>query len=125
MAKGFRSALESEKFTAAAVCVNGVVAIAMAHDLDPIDWVARMVAPEGYFSTSVVTDDLREAWGTVPGTVESDPPLPLVEGAWHKYAIRVSPDSIVVRWRTASSSDSRLSYGPAPGQLSTTISLPG
>jgi len=36
-----------------------------------------------------------------------------------------SPDALVVRWRTDLATDSRVRFGPAPDQLTTSVSVPG
>ena len=51
----------------------------------------------------------------------SPPPSPLIRGPYLQMG---TPNSIIVRWRTGLPQDSRLAYGPAPGNLSTILTDP-
>ena len=49
-------------------------------------------------------------------------PAVLVRGPYLQVG---TPDSVVVRWRSNLATESRVSFGPAPGDLSTTVTEPG
>jgi hypothetical protein len=81
-------------------------------DIDPGDNVLAVEIHQVSPTSSDISFDFELLTG----------PVALVRGPYLHVA---TPDSVVVRWRTDLPSESRVSFGPAPNDLATTVTEPG
>ena len=104
--------------TMANITVGGVAEdtfLVVALDPDDIDLGDNLVAVEIH-QVSITSSDI-----TLEVELLTGPP-DILRGPYLHVA---TPTSVVVRWRTDLPTDSRVSFGPAPGNLATTVTEPG